>query len=97
MLLNVKKIKVLESPVSTELKVDRNGENLAHRHLEGSFSVFLPSSRSFCVKAGSKTLQNSSMSKKISVTLSLEIMAEILVKYLVFRYLNILNFRFSIA
>lgn len=37
------------------------------------------------------------MAKKISVTLSLEIIAENLVKYLIVRYLNILNFRFSIA
>jgi len=89
---------VRERAVSTRLKVDSDCNNFTHRHLEGSISVFfLPASRSLCVKAGSKNLLYLSMAKKISVTLFLEILAEKLVKKLNFRYLNILNFRFSIA
>ena len=51
MLLNVKKIKVFEGPVSAELKDDRNGEELAHRHREGPFSAFFAVLQKFLCKS----------------------------------------------
>jgi len=60
--------------------------------LKERFLLFFPSESSIFLKAGSKTLQKSSIEQNISVILSVQIIAERLVKYLVFNTLNILVF-----
>lgn len=96
-MLYVVQIEVLEGLKAAELKDDSYGEDLAHRHFKDPFSVFFAIFKEPLGKSKLNTLQNSSISKKISVTLTAEFIVENLVNHLCLKTLNILVFRFSIA